>query len=71
MANPADQVMMLAYNINDRIAVYNTYGKFRSAGCDILQLDNTKGKIYHIYCAFVGHDRKRQSNSVYLGAVDK
>jgi hypothetical protein len=70
----ADQVMMLAYQIvpispkEPRWYSYNTTGQLRSAGTDTLPLYGPG--TYHIWCAFVAHDRSRQSDSVYLGTVD-
>jgi hypothetical protein len=61
--------MMLAYDIEHANAYYNTTGQFRSAGADILRIDPTAGKTYHIYLAFTSADRSMQSESVYLGAI--
>ncbi|MBS1564758.1 MAG: hypothetical protein JST39_10230 [Bacteroidetes bacterium] len=68
-ADPSDQVMMLAYDIDHRHAYHNLHGQFRSTGADVLATDPTPGKSYHIYCAFTAADRSRQSDSVYLGMV--
>lgn len=65
----SDQVMLLAYDIDNRIAEYNLTGQFRSNGSDTLQLSNKKGRTYHIYFAFTAADRSRQSDSVYLGSI--
>lgn len=67
--SPADQVMLLAYNIEHEVAYFTITGQFRSAGSDILEVDGRKGRTYHIYFAFTADDRSRQSNSVYLGTV--
>jgi hypothetical protein len=67
--HPKDQVMMLAYNVEEAIAYYTTIGQFRRDGADVLHLDPMPGRTYHIYCAFTAADRSRQSNSVYLGAM--
>jgi len=66
---PQDQVMMLAYDIENKVARYTTTGQFRSTGADTLNILPTKGKTWHIYMAFNGVDRTRRSNSVYLGAI--
>jgi len=67
---PEDQVMMLAYNIEDKKAYYTTTGQFRSTGADTLQItDTTQKRTYHLYMAFNGYDRMRRSDSVYLGAM--
>lgn len=64
-----DQVMLLAYDINQQAAYYTTTGQFRSTGMDVLKIPKTKGRTYHLYLAFTAADRSRQSHSVYLGAV--
>ena len=65
--DPDDQVMILAYDIEQ--AEYNdtTTGQFRHIGSHTLQVD--PGHNYHIYVAFNAHDRSRQSDSVYLGTI--
>ena len=64
-----DQVMMLAYDIKNKMARFNTPGQFRRTGSDILELPQIKDRTYHVYAAFVAHDRSRQSDSVYLGEI--
>jgi hypothetical protein len=64
-----DQVMMLAYDIENATAYFTTIGQFRKDGGDVLRTDPTPGRTYHIYCAFSAADRSRQSHSVYLGAI--
>src|SRR5690606_9061414 len=61
-----DQVMMLAYNIEDRQVFYSVTGQFRCAGQDILplKLDLKPGSVFHIYMAFIAADRSRQSDSL-------
>src|SRR5450755_3151065 len=63
----SDQIMMLAYDVEKSHAVFNTTGQLRSTGTDILTLDRTYGKNFHVYAAFNAYDRSRQSDSVYLG----
>jgi len=67
--NKYDQVMMLAYNIENGDAWYNITGQFRSTGADTLNIDPTAGKTHHLYLAFTSADRSMQSESVYLGAI--
>ena len=62
-----DQIMMLAYDIEKAFAFINTTGQLRNTGSDILHVDQTNGKNYHVYAAFNAADRSRQSDSVYLG----
>jgi hypothetical protein len=64
-----DQVMLLAYDIENKEAFYTTLGQFRSTGSDTLQLSNKTGITYHLYLAFNSAERTSQSNSLYLGAV--
>lgn len=64
-----DQVMMLAYDIENKKAYPITAGQLRSTGSDTLPLPAIKDRTYHIYAAFVAVDRSRQSDSVYLGAI--
>ena len=68
-ASHKDQVMLLAYNVENAKAYYSLTGQFRSAGMDTLEIDPTKGLIYHIYVAFVADDRSSQSDSMYLGIL--
>ena len=65
-----DQAMLLAYNDQNKLAVYELFGQFRSAGSDRLLLPKDKYGSYHVYIAFVANDRSRQSNSVYLGKIE-
>jgi hypothetical protein len=62
-----DQIMMLAYDVEKAFAFVATTGQLRSTGTDILKIDQTHGKNFHVYAAFNAADRSRQSDSVYLG----
>jgi hypothetical protein len=80
--NRYDQAMVLAYDMeaeltrfNQKIALYELTGQFRSTGAHILNIsprdpekEDSVG-TYHCYIAFVSADRSRRSNSVYLGTV--
>ena len=67
-AHAKDQIMMLAYDIENKLCFFNTTGQFRTTGADILPIAKSKTKnTYHIYAAFIAADRDRQSQSVYLG----
>jgi hypothetical protein len=59
--------MMLAYDVEKSVARINTTGQFRSTGQDLLALEASNGKNFHVYAAFTAADRSRQSESVYLG----
>ncbi len=66
-----DQVMMVAYNIEEKEAYGIIIGQFRSVGYDIFPIptDIKPGSVLHLYLGFVAADRSRQSNSLYLGEV--
>ena len=64
-----DQVMLLAYDIENKQKQYIPAGEFRHRGADTLPLAASKGTTWHIYLAFIAHDRSRQSDSVYLGEI--
>ena len=67
-----DQAMLLAYGAagDDSSVVSDIPGQFRETGAGSLKLPEGKKMTYHIYLAFLAYDRSRQSDSVYLGAVD-
>ena len=65
-----DQVMILAYDIENGKARFNITGQFRYLGVDTLYIPPAiPERTYHIYAAFVAADRSRQSTSVYLGTI--
>ena len=66
-ATEGDQILMLAYNVEEQEAEYNLVGQTRKTGSDKLELDEPG--TYHLYAAFISYDRSRQSDSVYLGSV--
>ena len=68
-ANNRDQVMMMAYDVERKIALYITEGQFRSTGRDTLPVYSKSNTKYQVYIAFVAADRSSQSESVYLGEV--
>lgn len=65
-----DQVMLLAYDVENRYAVTVLTGQLRYAGVDTLELSVYRGQVYHLYAAFVAADRSMQSDSIYLGAMN-
>lgn len=68
--NAFDQVMILAYDIENGEAVDSITGQFRYVGKDTLFIPPaTPERTYHIYAAFVAADRSRQSTSIYLGTI--
>jgi hypothetical protein len=64
-----DQVMLLAYDAISRQYRSTLFGQFRRMGSDILELPTTPDCNYHVYLAFVSHDRAKRSKSVYMGLV--
>ncbi len=65
-----DQIMVLAYDIENGKANFNIIGQFRYVGIDTLYISPAiPERTYHIYAAFVAADRSRQSTSVYLGTI--
>ncbi|OQP39758.1 hypothetical protein A4H97_16160 [Niastella yeongjuensis] len=70
LSHKGDQIMMLAYNVEKDRAVSNPYGQVRAHGFDILEIDTSKTGTFHIYVAFVAHDRSRQSESVYFSTIE-
>lgn len=64
-----DQCMLLAYDVENKVASYSVTGQFRHTGTDSLMIYPMKERTYHIYAAFISADRSRLSNSVYLGEV--
>jgi hypothetical protein len=69
-ANDNDQVMLLAYNIEQEWGSYTVAGQLRTTGVQMLDLHYIEpGEIYHLYFAMVAPDRSSQSDSVYLGTV--
>jgi hypothetical protein len=69
-AHKGDQVMLLAYNVEEKETEYNLIGQLRKNGSDVLELPEKTPGTYHLYAAFISYDRTRQSDSVYLGTVE-
>ncbi|HEX6430342.1 MAG TPA: DUF6266 family protein [Niastella sp.] len=68
--NAFDQVMILAYDIENGEANFKITGQFKYVGRDTLYIPPAiPERTYHIYAAFVAADRSRQSASVYLGTI--
>jgi hypothetical protein len=73
-ASRYDQVLLLAYEKDKPLGkpvCCKITGQFRETGSDTLKLyPKSGGSTYYIYLAFIADDRSRQSDSVYLGAID-
>ncbi|HET6768448.1 MAG TPA: DUF6266 family protein, partial [Chitinophagaceae bacterium] len=65
--NSYDQAMLVAYDCETGQKEMQLTGQFRLSGAHRLELPQLKKQNYHIYIAFIAHDRSRQSNSLYLG----
>lgn len=66
-ADRADQAMLVAYDIKEKKAIFVIHGELRKSGSAIKSVK--EGHSYHLYLAFIAHDRSRQSDSVYLGEI--
>lgn len=65
-----DRAMFVAYDIENGSACFNTAAVIRSKKHGIFEVDPAySGRTVHVYLAFVSEDRKRRSNSQYLGTV--
>ena len=65
-----DRAMLMAYDITGEKAIFNTASERADGGHARLKLDeNFSGKQVDVYLAFVSEDRKRRSNSQYLGLL--
>lgn len=65
-----DRCMMVAYDVANGNAYFETAGEKSQRLTDVLKMDaRCLGKTLHLYIAFVAEDRKRKSNSQYLGTL--
>lgn len=69
-ASLRDRIMMLAYNIEEKCAVYEVSGAKRLKGSDVLPLAGYPPGHYHLYAAFMAEDMENRSNSRFLGLVE-
>lgn len=66
-----DRAMFLVYDIEGGRAEFDTAAVKRRMKTGAFKLtENFSGKSVHVYLAFVAEDRKRRSNSQYLGIVN-
>jgi hypothetical protein len=70
IAHPGDQIMLAGYNVEKKAAIIELYGRVRDHGSDVRDLTTRTPGIFHLYAAFIAHDRSRQSESVYFGTVE-
>lgn len=65
-----DRAMLVAYDMAGENASFNTAAERAKSGEAWLKVDDyLKGKMVDVYLAFVSEDRKRRSNSQYLGLI--
>jgi hypothetical protein len=70
-ADPRDQVMLMAYDVEQAFAYTMVAGGFRESGIERMNIQYQKaGSRLEVYIAFNSWDRSRQSNSEYLGFVE-
>ena len=66
-----DRAMVVVNDIEGGTACYDTAGAKRQMKRFAFELGHDfSGKSVHVYLAFVSEDRKRRSNSQYLGVID-
>ncbi|MHB1178340.1 MAG: DUF6266 family protein [Daejeonella sp.] len=70
--DPSDQAMILAYEPVSKWPYGEIYGPPRSAGEYVLQFseDNIPETPVYLYFAFFSTDRRKWSDSIYLGKAD-
>lgn len=66
-----DQVMILAYDIENFTTAMTINGQFRKTGKDVLDLTGSSTETFVVYAAFNAADRESQSDSVYLGTFSR
>lgn len=64
-----DRAMFMLYDIDAGRAAFDTAAVKRQRGTGIFTAEAFSGKSVHVYLAFVSEDRKRRSNSQYLGVI--
>lgn len=65
-----DRAMFMLYDIDGKNAEFETAGAKRQLGTGVFKVSELiSGKTVHAYIAFVSENRKRRSNSQYLGLI--
>lgn len=65
-----DRAMFMVYDIDGGIAEFDTAAVKRQYETGVFKVsDIFSGRTVHVYLAFVSEDRKRRSNSQYLGVI--
>ena len=70
-ASPRDRIMLLAYNVEKKWPEYELSGPKRHEAAAQLSLAGNLSGTYHLYAAFVSEDGEEQSDSGYLGSLEK
>lgn len=70
-ASPRDRIMLLAYNLEKKLPEFELSGPKRHEGTARLALTGNIPGTYHLYAAFVSEDGEEQSDSYYLGSLEK
>ncbi|MEJ2881568.1 DUF6266 family protein [Pedobacter sp. GR22-6] len=67
-----DQVMMLAYFPETQESIFTLYGQCRSVGSDTLAIPvEMQSQYMETYISFIAADRKKVSNSTYMGSFNQ
>jgi len=64
-----DRAMFMLYDIDGGNAEFDTAAVKRQLKTGVFTTEGFSGKSVHVYLAFVSEDRKRRSNSQYLGVI--
>lgn len=64
-----DRAMFMLYDIDRGTAKFDTAAVQRQKETGVFTAEEFSGKSVHVYLAFVSEDRKRRSNSQYLGVI--
>jgi len=64
-----DQVMLMVYDVDNKMAIYETSGARRLKERESLEIPSFyKGKTFHTWMAFIADDRMGISGSTYCGS---
>lgn len=64
-----DRAMFMLYDIDRGTARFDTAAVKRQLKTGVFNAEGYSGRSVHVYLAFVSEDRKRRSNSQYLGVI--
>lgn len=69
--DPHDKVMLAAYNVEAKRAVYKLFAAERWQGSARLSVEAAPEGVYHLYLAMLAADGNNRSNSNYVGIISK